>query len=580
VSSSLLLAKRLRALDDATLTALISSRLGTTVGLRDFFDVADALLTRESLLAAVARQPRAVYDELRGNLASGTRSVAAQAFLDEQLVNLEAESPELCPELISTFESLHMGEAAAAATLAESGAPVGGAHEAAAIEASLAVISTLDEIARLIRETPLKELARGGLNSADSARLSALMPSPEVSPRQVLAVGELGGLLSKHQGIWLIDDGVDQWLALDAAARWQQLATTWLSTQQPQVVHVLGARLSWSAGLPTFLENEFPVDHSWISDELERAVETAELLALSSKHTVTELGRLVLAGQLAQATARVRELVPPFTEHVYVQHDFTIVAPGPLAPADDVFMRQLCSVDSRGLATTFRLTPAGVNRLLGSGMAAQSILDHLQKLSATEVPQAVSYLITDLGAKFGSVRVRDNNGHTIVTASDEMVLRTIAADKSLSALGLRAQGDGVLACQHPAHVVVNALSESKYPAELEDAQGNLIARPSTKARVEPRALAVDPAVALVERLRGTRESTGSDDATWIERQLDLAVREKSILIVTVGMPDGSARDFTIEPKGLSNGRLRGRDRHTDVERTLPLTSITAVRRAE
>jgi hypothetical protein len=309
-------------------------------------------------------------------------------------------------------------------------------------------------------------------------------------------------------------------------------------------------------------------------------VESANLLALSSEGAVTQLGRFVLSGNWHDAVDRVTGLVPPFAEHIYVQHDFTIVAPGPLAPADDIFMRQLCSVDSRGLATTFRLTPAGVNRLLGSGMSAEGILANLHRLSATEVPQAVSYLITELGAKFGSVRVREHEGYTSVRATEPMVLRTIAADKSLSALALRPHGEAELACHHPANVVVNSLNDSKYPAELEDVEGNLLARSSTRPRIEPRALITDPATALVERLRGTRESTGSDDATWIERQLDVAVREKTILVVTVGLPDGSSRDFTIEPKGLSNGRLRGRDRQTDVERTLPLGSITAVRRAE
>jgi hypothetical protein len=580
VSSSLLLAKRLRAYDDAALTALISSRLGTTVGLRDFFDVADALLARDAVLAALARQPRPLYDELRHNLTASSRTPAVQAFLDAQLLNTAEGSAQLCPELVSALESLYVAEPAAPASLAESATVVTGTPEAAAIEASLATISTLDEIARLVRDAPLKELARGGLNAGDSLRLNALMPSPEITARHVLELGALGGLLSKQQGVWLVHEGLDGWLALDAAERWQHLAQAWRSGQPAMVVHVLSSRIGWGSSLSEFLNNEFPVDHSWIEAELSSAVESAELLALSFAGAVTDLGQSVLAENWDAATARITELVPPFTAQVYVQHDFTIVAPGPLAPADDVFMRQLCTVDSRGLATTFRLTPAGVNKLLGSGMAAANILSHLESLSATEIPQAVSYLIADLGAKFGSVRVREREGYTGVSAADPMVLRTIAADKTLNALGLRTHGDNELACHHPANVVVNALSESKYPAELEDANGNLVARTSTRPRIEPRAVAAAPAAALVDRLRGTRESTGSDDATWIERQLDVAVREKTILVVSVGLPDGSSRDFTIEPKGLSNGRLRGRDRQTDVERTLPLGSITAVRRAE
>lgn len=579
MSSSLALAKRLRARDDAQLTALISTRLESTTGLRDFFDVADALLGRDAVLKALARQPRSVYEELRHNIDATSRSVAAQAFLDEQLLNVADGSAEVCPELASALASLHVAPALAAVP-ADAPAPVSGAHEDAAIEASLATIATLDEIARLIREAPLKELARGGLNAGDTARLNALMPSPEVHPLEVLHLGALGGLLVQQQGLWLAHDQLEHWLSLGASERWSQLTAAWLERLQPMTVHVLSARLNWGEHLVPYLENEFPVAHDWLSADLELARTHASLLALSSKNVVTELGSAVLSQNWEAAMARVTSLVPPFTEHVFVQHDFTIVAPGPLAPVHDVFMRQLCSVDSRGLATTFRLTPAGVNRLLASGVDAPSILAQLQELSATEVPQAVSYLIADLGAKFGSVRVREHDGYTSVRATDEMVLRTIAADKSLSALGLKPRGEDELVCHHPGVVVANALAESKYPAELEDAQGTIISRTVTRPQVEPRVHVAHPATALVERLRGTRESTGTDDATWIERQLDLAVREKTILVVTVGLPDGSARDFTIEPKGLSNGRLRARDRQTEVERTLPLASITAVRRAE
>jgi hypothetical protein len=49
--------------------------------------------------------------------------------------------------------------------------------------------------------------------------------------------------------------------------------------------------------------------------------------------------------------------------------------------------------------------------------------------------------------------------------------------------------------------------------------------------------------------------------------------------VTVRMPDGRTRDFVLEATALSGGRLRGRDRAADVERTLPLSSIARARPA-
>jgi hypothetical protein len=43
------------------------------------------------------------------------------------------------------------------------------------------------------------------------------------------------------------------------------------------------------------------------------------------------------------------------------------------------------------------------------------------------------------------------------------------------------------------------------------------------------------------------------------------------------MPDGTKVDYTLEPTGIGGGRLRGRDRKSDIERTLPLTSIVDVK---
>jgi hypothetical protein len=44
----------------------------------------------------------------------------------------------------------------------------------------------------------------------------------------------------------------------------------------------------------------------------------------------------------------------------------------------------------------------------------------------------------------------------------------------------------------------------------------------------------------------------------------------------VAMPDGRLIDYLLEPTGVSGGRLRGRDRKADIERTLPLSSIVSL----
>ena len=57
------------------------------------------------------------------------------------------------------------------------------------------------------------------------------------------------------------------------------------------------------------------------------------------------------------------------------------------------------------------------------------------------------------------------------------------------------------------------------------------------------------------------------------------MRTKSEIVVVVRMPDGSERALTLEASGLGGGRLRGRDRDADIERTLPVSSIVSVQPA-
>ena len=82
---------------------------------------------------------------------------------------------------------------------------------------------------------------------------------------------------------------------------------------------------------------------------------------------------------------------------------------------------------------------------------------------------------------------------------------------------------------------------------------------------------------LIAVLRGGHSTDG--EAAWLGRELEQAVRARAEIVVVVKMPDGSERALTLEAAGLGGGRLRGRDRAADIERTLPVASIVSVRRA-
>lgn len=80
---------------------------------------------------------------------------------------------------------------------------------------------------------------------------------------------------------------------------------------------------------------------------------------------------------------------------------------------------------------------------------------------------------------------------------------------------------------------------------------------------------------LIARLRSAHESAGED--AWMMRELERAVRARAQIAVTVRMPDGARREFLLEATGIGGGRLRGLDRASDIERTLPVSHIDRMR---
>lgn len=569
MSSSLHLSKRLRLLSDAEL-AQLATRLETVSSIQDFFDFADALLSRPTIMNALALLSRDDIEALRtGDLSAPQTSELCEKYY------LGEKTSGLYHEVVQVLDSVTIPEPS---NIQDSDS-LPNSVALAAIETALANLSAVDELARKVATHPIKELARGGLSAQGQQQLEYLLPHDNITVIQLLRLAELGSVVALRGGLWLAGTELDSWLASDFTQRWHTLAHGWFTSLSEDDLRVLQKWRNWGAH-DAFLEHEFPLDSRWISDHLKPILSQGELLGLSFQGARTPLAEAVLQQDWQLARAMVSEVVPPYAEHVYIQHDFTIIAPGPLVPEHDSFLRRLCQVESRGFASTWRITLAGVNSLLGEGVSAENILDHLNMLAAAPLPQAITYFIEEQAQRFGLVRVRASENGCRVSSTDQMLLNTIAADRSLNALGLRKDASGELISSVASGHVLTALQEAKYPAQLENSSGEIIQPRPMLAPTEIRTDIPNPVEALISRLRGSRDEGATDDATWIARQLDLAVREKTPLVVTVRMPDGLEKEFFIDPKGLSNGRLRARDRKTDVERTLPASHITAVRQGE
>ena len=90
-------------------------------------------------------------------------------------------------------------------------------------------------------------------------------------------------------------------------------------------------------------------------------------------------------------------------------------------------------------------------------------------------------------------------------------------------------------------------------------------------------LAASPIDAKVAEIFAEDQKLNSLDSDELMiRQIQLAIRNKALLGLKVKVADGSLAEFELMPSGIANGRVRGKDRKAQIERTLPLTSIVSI----
>jgi hypothetical protein len=647
VTGTLALTARLRALSDGELRAAISARqvtgrgTGTGTGIHDFFDLAEALLERESVQRALARLDRQSLATLAA--AAAQNGAASPREIVERLVAWGAE-PDPPLDVVSaklrgaadmllldraTVDSANVANAAAGgdavrvydavrdvlSTWPEHGLPSGPELAASvppsalstrptsakehtdrlASQQAFATVAGVSElIAELIAE-PANELQKGGLALPSVKRLATALAVPIDDVPGIVSIAARAGLVVREGRLWLATDAGTGWQQRPTVRRWSTLVSAWLDALPVDIHALLAGRANtpWGDGLRALIAWRFPAGGEDIQRRVSIITRDAGLLGLTAGETPSSPGALLLERGIEAATSRMETLFPAEVDQVYLQHDLSVVAPGPLAPAIDARLRSMADVEGRALASAYRVSEGSVNRALASGATAEAILAFLGEISLTGIPQPLEYLIAEAAARYGRLRVgaiddsatdapqRDSRDRSCVTSDDLDLLHTLEVDQALAALGLVRHGTGRLVSRFGRDDVFWALSDARYPVAAVGADGAIVnlrrGRIAPAARREPG----DSATPLIERLRAAEAAAGPDAArAWLARQLDIAVRARVALIVSVEMPDGRVVDYELEPTGVGGGRLRGRDRQSDIERTLPLSSITGIRPAE
>jgi hypothetical protein len=617
-TSTLSLAGRLRDLGDDKLVALLTAREIRDTRIRDYFDLADALLDSASVQKALAALDRTSLAAI-ATLGS-RRDGATTADVGAALSTLETSESVVEDNLAAAYELALLDRAGASwivygpvadqlSAWPESGLPSPAQLVADTAPAVLTPVSASDSrfidhaaaehafsatnavaalLAELQRE-PARELARGGIALPDTKRLATAMALELDDVAPVVAIAARSGLAVLDPSGWLPTERANEWMLSTNGERWARLAGAWFERLPDDIRRLLSSRpgAEWGERLAEYVRWLYPAGGTWMRERTLAFSHEAELLGITANSTPSTPGSALLSKGETAATELMTALFPPEIDKVYLQHDLSIVAPGPLLPRLDARLRVMADVETRTLATSYRVSESTINRALTSGETADSIRAFLAGIAITGLPQPLEYLIVGAAARFGSLRVgaitepptaADQQGaQTYVTAEDASLLSAIMVDHGLISLGLTRIGPYKAVSRFPLEVTFWSLSEARYPVAAEDAHGTIILLDRLRTARSSAPAAESPAEAIVRKLRLIGESTSAENGqAWLERQLDTAIKAKIGLTVTVAMPDGSSVNLQLEPASVAGGRLRARDRRSDLERTLPLKSITAV----
>lgn len=255
-----------------------------------------------------------------------------------------------------------------------------------------------------------------------------------------------------------------------------------------------------------------------------------------------------------------------------------MIAPGPLPTDLEIALRRFADTEQIGMASTYRMSALSISHGLETGLTEQQIRSWLLELTDKPLPQPVDYLIREAAQRFGRLTVSAGELETksLIKSLDSILLAQIINEAKLKPFAMYAMPDGSIGCRFEPEMVYFGLREAGFSAVRIDTSGNIIS-PRTPLSTSEQVEAVSTVDADIQRLREQEEKLGSEpDSDDLVRSIQLAIKNKSIIVIGVTTNTGAELEFTLEPIGFANGRLRAKDKKADIERTLPLASITRV----
>ncbi|MCF6472121.1 hypothetical protein FAF44_27560 [Nonomuraea sp. MG754425] len=379
-------------------------------------------------------------------------------------------------------------------------------------------VRAVEELCERWSIEPPGVLRTGGLGVRDLKRAAGELDLPEWVAALVIEVAHAAGLVAAGGGVdgeWLPTSGYDLWRVRSTADRWTTLAATWLHMDRvpglvgdrderdrplnalhtdlrrssaPGVRAVTLGVLATVPGLApkrdSVLERlawEQPRHRGPLREQLiDFTLREAEQVGVTGLGALSGHGRALVEG--GEAAKTLAPLLPEPVDHVLLQADLTAVAPGPLTSELNRWMTLTADVESKGGATVYRFSESSIRRALDAGHGGEELVSMLARHSATPMPQALSYLVTDVARRHGRIRVGTASAY--VRCDDPALLDQITADRRSAALRLRRLAPTVIASRSSRAALVDSLRAMGYAPVAESLDGDVIISQLESRRTE------------------------------------------------------------------------------------------------
>ena len=548
MTEQLVLANLLQQKTDSELAALVRSRKISLQRINDFFDLAKQFLNKKKIEPVVQSLSRDQLLAIKNN--------SSPELIEQLLFGTEGK---LFESVESIFTELEIPAPRDVPTAKASDV------DRAAINAHYTLLATT-EILVQVDSHPIRATARG-VAVSDAKWIGRMLGWDPIDISHAFDLAAISELIQPMDGRWQLTENSERWQVLDAKEK-----LSWFLQAISQLDENLPLDLKPGDLITAAIKNQYPLfkgEHPMNS--------FANLLALAVDGHATELINTLITEGSEACAEEISSHLPKPVNQLIVQADLTMIAPGPIDYPTDRQIRLFAEPESVSLASNFRLTTTSVVHGMECGLTADDIRATLDRLSTTEIPQPVEYLLKDATEKFGSLTIISSAKGSIIEARDPAMLAQIKNQSELRAFHFVPIAENQMLSKHDSDLLYFNIRSCGYPIIRIDEKSEVISPRKTPAKT------IEPSDDLLEQIAKLRSSTPGDFTEaelGINRQLELSLKNKVTVEVVVSTRDGSEVTFELLPTSLSAGRLRGKDMHAETERTLPVSKIVSVRMGE